>query len=89
MNELGVLVGPGRSAIAGSLVAFCLGITGVDPLKHDLLFERFINPETLILSNIYIDIDNVGLESVIRNHGDRSLIRSDEIYNQNIGISPI
>ena len=65
MNELGVLVGPGRSAIAGSLVAFCLGITGVDPLKHDLLFERFINPEPLILSDIYIDIDNAGLESVI------------------------
>ena len=43
-NELGVMVGPGRSAIAGSLVAYCLGVTGVDPLKHDLLFERFINP---------------------------------------------
>jgi len=54
-NELGVLVGPGRSSIAGSLVAFFLGITGVDPLKHDLLFERFINPETLVLSDIYID----------------------------------
>ena len=64
-NELGVLVGPGRSSIAGSLVAFFLGITGVDPLKHDLLFERFINPETLVLSDIYIDIDNAGLDSVI------------------------
>lgn len=64
-NELGVLVGPGRSSIAGSLVAFFLGITGVDPMKHDLLFERFINPETLVLSDIYIDIDNAGLESVI------------------------
>ena len=64
-NELGVLVGPGRSSIAGSLVAFFLGITGVDPMKHDLLFERFINPETLVLSDIYIDIDNAGLDSVI------------------------
>lgn len=64
-NELGVMVGPGRSSIAGSLVAFFLGITEIDPLKHDLLFERFINPETLVLSDIYIDIDNAGFESVI------------------------
>jgi len=65
-SELGVLVGPGRAAIAGSLVAFCLGITEVDPLKHDLLFERFINPETLTLYDIYIDFDNEGLKSIIK-----------------------
>ena len=44
-SELGVWVGPGRGSAAGSLVCYCLGITKIDPLKHDLLFERFLNPE--------------------------------------------
>src|SRR3712207_9510067 len=44
-EELGVMVGPGRGSAAGSVVAYCLGITQIDPLKYDLLFERFLNPE--------------------------------------------
>lgn len=47
-KELGALMGPGRTSIAGSLVAYCLGITKIDPLKYDLLFERFISPNRLV-----------------------------------------
>jgi DNA polymerase-3 subunit alpha len=63
-SELGVWVGPGRGLAAGSLVCYCLGITKIDPLKHDLLFERFLNPEGTMFPDIDIDFDWEGRESV-------------------------
>ena len=64
-KELGVLVGPGRGSTAGSLVAYCLGITKIDPLKHDLLFERFMCPDRQMLPDIDLDFDEEGLSHVI------------------------
>ena len=55
-DELGVMVGPGRGSAAGSVVAYCLGITKIDPLKYDLLFERFLNPDRISLPDIDTDI---------------------------------
>ncbi len=63
-KELGALVGPGRGSIAGSLTAYCLGITKIDPLKHGLMFERFMSPDGCVLSDIYLDIDEQGLARV-------------------------
>lgn len=63
-SELGVWVGPGRGSATGSLVCYCLGITKIDPLKHDLLFERFLNPEGTMFPDIDIDFDWEGRESV-------------------------
>ena len=63
-SELGVWVGPGRGSAAGSLVCYCLGITKIDPLKHDLLFERFLNPEGTMFPDIDIDFDDEGRERV-------------------------
>ena len=57
-SELGVWVGPGRGSAAGSLVCYCLGITKIDPLKHDLLFERFLSPEGTLFPDIDIDFDD-------------------------------
>ena len=62
---LGALVGPGRGTAAGSLVAFCLGITKIDPLKHDLLFERFMCPDKHIMPHIDLDFDEEGRARVI------------------------
>lgn len=64
-REMGVWVGPGRGSAAGSLVAYCLGITNVDPVKYDLLFERFLNPERVSMPDIDIDFDDTGRERVI------------------------
>ena len=64
-SELGVWVGPGRGSAAGSLVCSCLGITKIDPLKHDLLFERFLSPEGTMFPDIDIDFDDEGRERVI------------------------
>ena len=64
-KELGALVGPGRGSTAGSLVAYCLGITKIDPLKHDLLFERFMCPDRQMLPDIDLDFDEEGLSHVI------------------------
>ncbi len=64
-SELGVWVGPGRGSAAGSLVCYCLGITKIDPLKHDLLFERFLNPEGTMFPDIDIDFDWEGRERVL------------------------
>ena len=64
-KELGALVGPGRGTSAGSLVAYCLGITKIDPLKHDLLFERFMCPDRQMLPDIDLDFDEEGLSHVI------------------------
>ncbi|MBR5656026.1 MAG: hypothetical protein IKW98_05005 [Prevotella sp.] len=64
-KELGALIGPGRGSIGGSLVAYCLGITKVDPLKHDLLFERCINPDILSHLEVWIDVDKEGLSAIL------------------------
>jgi DNA polymerase-3 subunit alpha len=62
---MNVAVGPGRGSAAGSAVAYCVGITNVDPIKYDLLFERFLNPERVSMPDIDIDFDDVGREKVI------------------------
>jgi DNA polymerase-3 subunit alpha len=64
-REMGVSVGPGRGSAAGSAVAYCIGITNVDPIKYDLLFERFLNPERVSMPDIDIDFDDVGRQKVI------------------------
>ena len=64
-RDMGVSVGPGRGSAAGSAVAYCLGITNVDPIKYDLLFERFLNPERVSMPDIDIDFDDVGRQKVI------------------------
>ena len=64
-REMGVSVGPGRGSAAGSAVAYCLGITNVDPLTYDLLFERFLNPERISMPDIDIDFDDHGRSKVI------------------------
>ncbi|MFH1319563.1 MAG: DNA polymerase III subunit alpha [Bacteroidota bacterium] len=64
-RELGVSVGPGRGSVAGSAVAFCTGITNIDPLKYDLLFERFLNPGRKSMPDIDIDFDEDGRQKVI------------------------
>lgn len=64
-REMGVSVGPGRGSAAGSAVAYCIGITNVDPIKYDLLFERFLNPERISMPDIDIDFDDEGRQKVI------------------------
>ncbi|MEX0685993.1 MAG: DNA polymerase III subunit alpha [Balneolales bacterium] len=61
----GVFVGPGRGSAAGSVVAYCIGIINIDPLKYDLLFERFLNPERISPPDIDIDFDDAGRQAVI------------------------
>ena len=63
---MGVSVGPGRGSAAGSAVAYCLGITQLDPIKYDLLFERFLNPDRISLPDIDIDFDDDGRGEVLR-----------------------
>ena len=65
-EELGVSVGPGRGSAAGSAVAYCLGITRIDPIKYDLLFERFLNPDRISLPDIDTDFDDDGRGEVLR-----------------------
>lgn len=64
-DELGVMVGPGRGSAAGSVVAYCLGITKIDPMKYDLLFERFLNPDRISLPDIDTDFDDDGRGRVL------------------------
>jgi DNA polymerase-3 subunit alpha len=64
-RENGIAVGPGRGSAAASIVAYLLGITSVEPMKHDLLFERFLNPERISMPDIDIDFDPEGREQVI------------------------
>ena len=64
-EELGVSVGPGRGSAAGSVVAYCLHITDLDPLKYDLLFERFLNPDRISLPDIDTDFDDAGRAKVL------------------------
>jgi len=72
-RQMGVWVGPGRGSAAGSAVAYCNGITNVDPIKYDLLFERFLNPDRISLPDIDIDFDDEGrnrvLDWVIQKYG--------------------
>ena len=64
-RDMGVSVGPGRGSAAGSMVAYCLGITQIDPIKYDLLFERFLNPDRISLPDIDIDFDDDGRGEVL------------------------
>lgn len=64
-NKLGVSVGPGRGSAAGSVVAYCLGITQIDPVKYDLLFERFLNPDRISMPDIDVDFDDDGRNAVL------------------------
>lgn len=64
-RNLGVIVGPGRGSAAGSAVAYCIGITNIDPIKYDLLFERFLNPERKSMPDIDTDFDDEGRQRVI------------------------
>ncbi|WP_161531611.1 DNA polymerase III subunit alpha [Riemerella anatipestifer] len=65
-RKMGVWVGPGRGSAAGSAVAYCIGITNVDPIKYDLLFERFLNPERISMPDIDIDFDDEGRDRIIK-----------------------
>jgi len=64
-SKLGVSVGPGRGSAAGSVVAYCLGITQIDPIKYDLLFERFLNPDRISMPDIDVDFDDDGRAAVL------------------------
>ena len=64
-EQLGVSVGPGRGSAAGSVVAYCLRITDVDPLKYDLLFERFLNPDRISMPDIDVDFEDSGRDAVL------------------------
>ncbi|MBD2767380.1 DNA polymerase III subunit alpha [Hymenobacter sp. BT664] len=64
-RSVGVAVGPGRGSAAGSAVAYCIGITNIDPIKYSLLFERFLNPERVSMPDIDIDFDDVNRQKVI------------------------
>ena len=76
-EELDVSIGPGRGSAAGSVVAYCLGITQIDPLKYDLLFERFLNPDRISLPDIDVDFDDDGrkrvLDYVTRKYGEANV----------------
>ncbi len=65
-HNLGVVVGPGRGSAAGSVVAYCTGITNIDPIKYDLLFERFLNPERISMPDVDVDFDDDGRERVLK-----------------------
>jgi DNA polymerase-3 subunit alpha len=64
-RKMGVIVGPGRGSAAGSAVAYCTGITNIDPIKYNLLFERFLNPERVTMPDIDIDFDDEGRDKVL------------------------
>ncbi|MDX2194792.1 MAG: DNA polymerase III subunit alpha [Cytophagales bacterium] len=64
-REMGVFIGPGRGSAAGSCVAYCIGITNIDPIKYNLLFERFLNPDRKSMPDIDTDFDDEGRQKVI------------------------
>jgi DNA polymerase-3 subunit alpha len=64
-RNIGVMIGPGRGSAAGSVVAYCIGITNIDPIKYNLLFERFLNPERVSMPDIDTDFDDEGRQKVI------------------------
>lgn len=65
-KNMNISVGPGRGSVAGSIVAYCIGITEIDPIKYDLLFERFLNPDRISLPDIDIDFDDRGRDKIIK-----------------------
>lgn len=65
-DNLGVVIGPGRGSAAGSVVAYCLGITQIEPIKYDLLFERFLNPDRISLPDIDVDFDDEGRAKTLK-----------------------
>ena len=65
-RRMGVSVGPGRGSAAGSVVAYCLGITDIDPIKYDLLFERFLNPDRISMPDVDIDFDDDGRKEILK-----------------------
>jgi DNA polymerase-3 subunit alpha len=65
-KEMNISVGPGRGSVAGSLVAYCLGITNIDPIKHNLLFERFLNKDRVSSPDIDIDFDSIERDNIIK-----------------------
>lgn len=64
-KKMGIRFGPGRGSAAGSVLAYCLGITNIDPIRYDLLFERFLNPDRISMPDMDIDIDDIGRQKVI------------------------
>jgi DNA polymerase-3 subunit alpha len=64
-KERGVFIGPGRGSAAGSVAAYCIGITNIDPIKYNLLFERFLNPDRKTMPDIDTDFDDEGRQKVI------------------------
>ncbi len=76
-RKMGVSVGPGRGSAAGSAVAYCLGITNIDPIEYDLLFERFLNPDRVSMPDIDIDFDDEGrgkvMDYVIKKYGSNQV----------------
>ena len=64
-RDMGVFIGPGRGSAAGSAVAYCIGITNIDPIKYNLLFERFLNPERKSMPDIDTDFDDEGRQKVL------------------------
>lgn len=64
-RDMGVLVGPGRGSAAGAAVSYCTGITNIDPIKYDLLFERFLNPDRISMPDVDIDFDDDGRQQVL------------------------
>ena len=81
---MNVSVGPGRGSAAGSVVAYCNKITNVDPIKYDLLFERFLNPERVSLPDIDIDFDDEGrarvIDWVVEKYGQESSSTNNYIW---------
>ncbi|WP_185870275.1 DNA polymerase III subunit alpha [Blattabacterium cuenoti] len=65
-RKMNISIGPGRGSVAGSVVAYCIGITDIDPIKYHLLFERFLNPDRISLPDIDIDFDDRGREKIIK-----------------------
>lgn len=76
-KDIGVFVGPGRGSAAGSVVAYCIGITNIDPIKYKLLFERFLNPERKSMPDIDTDFDDTGrqkvIDYVVKKYGSRQV----------------
>ncbi len=76
-REIGVFVGPGRGSAAGSAVAYCIGITNIDPIKYNLLFERFLNPDRKSMPDIDTDFDDVSrqkvIDYVVQKYGERQV----------------
>jgi DNA polymerase-3 subunit alpha len=91
-RDLGVFVGPGRGSAAGSAVAYCIGITNIDPIKYDLLFERFLNPDRKSMPDIDTDFDDEGrqkvIDYVVKKYGRNQVVWYHGRQNEHQGRSP-